>query len=125
MNMDELVDRFLSWPLPDSVCSDLCATKQGYPSRSGTNLLTAVEARQMLEYLLGDKVDDAYQGWQTDEYPPCDEPLLGLFEDGTYLVVVKCPVNGWQYAETREELNISPTHWMTLPAPPAEQGGRE
>jgi hypothetical protein len=55
-----LVDRFLSWPLPESVCSDLCATKQGYPHRTGTNLLTAIEARQMLEYLLGDKVDDAF-----------------------------------------------------------------
>jgi hypothetical protein len=49
---DALVDRFLAWPLPDSVCSDLCATKSGYPHRSGTNLLTAVEAKQMIEYLL-------------------------------------------------------------------------
>lgn len=51
---DEMVDRFLRWPLPDSVCSDPCATKKGYPNRTGTSLLTANEARQMLEYLLGD-----------------------------------------------------------------------
>lgn len=46
-----LVDRFLAWPLPDSVCSDQCATTKGYPHRTGTNLLTADEARQMIEYL--------------------------------------------------------------------------
>ena len=46
-----LVDRFLSWPLPDSVCSDLCATTRGYPGRTGTTLLTADEARQMIEYI--------------------------------------------------------------------------
>jgi len=56
--MRRLVDRFLSWPLPDSVCSDECVTKrdwgkaEGWPKRVGTNLLTADEARQMLEYVL-------------------------------------------------------------------------
>lgn len=53
-HLDKLVDKFLTWPLPDSVCSDLCATKQGYPNRSGTNLLSATEARQMIEYLLNE-----------------------------------------------------------------------
>lgn len=48
-----LVDRFLSWRLPESVCSDLCVTRRDYPHpRVGTNLLTADEARQMIEYLL-------------------------------------------------------------------------
>ena len=47
-----LVDKFLAWPLPESVCSDLCATKQGYPHRSGTTLLSAVEAKQMIDFLL-------------------------------------------------------------------------
>lgn len=47
-----LVDRFLGWPLPASVCSDLCVTDREYKSsRSGTNLLDVHEARQMLEYL--------------------------------------------------------------------------
>lgn len=49
--VDDLVDRFLTWPLPESVCSDLCATERGYPHRTGTNLLTATEARQMIEHL--------------------------------------------------------------------------
>lgn len=52
--LDKLVDRFLSWPLPDSVCADLCATAQG-PGRTGTNLLTAIEAREMLQHVLEDE----------------------------------------------------------------------
>jgi len=53
-HIDELVNRFLAWKLPQTVCADLCATDNKYPhSRSGTNLLTAIEARQMLEYVLG------------------------------------------------------------------------
>lgn len=46
-----LVSRFLAWELPKSVCSDLCVTKRDYPNRSGTNLLTADEARAMIDYL--------------------------------------------------------------------------
>lgn len=54
--IDELVNRFLAWKLPQSVCADLCATDNKYPhSRSGTNLLTATEARQMLEHVLSRK----------------------------------------------------------------------
>jgi len=48
-----LVDRFLTWSLPKSVRSNLCVTMMNYPHpRYGTNLLTADEARQMIEYLL-------------------------------------------------------------------------
>jgi hypothetical protein len=53
MNIEQLVDRFLAWPLPKSVASDPCVTDRDYPhQRVGTNLLTADEARQMIEYLL-------------------------------------------------------------------------
>ena len=51
--VSRLVDKFLSWPLPESVCSDQCACERGYPHRSGTNLLTATEAEQMIRHLLG------------------------------------------------------------------------
>ncbi|MFN3075976.1 MAG: hypothetical protein ABT940_03660 [Alphaproteobacteria bacterium] len=54
--INELVDKFLSWPLPDSVCADLCAMKQGYPHRSGTTLLSAIEAKQMMEHLFTDTI---------------------------------------------------------------------
>lgn len=49
---DEMVDRFLTWALPASVCADPCATRPDMPNRSGTNLLTATEARAMLEHVL-------------------------------------------------------------------------
>lgn len=52
--LDKMVDRFLAWPLPASVCSDACVVQRGYPHRIGTNLLTADEARQMLEHVLCD-----------------------------------------------------------------------
>lgn len=47
-----LVKSFLSWPLPDSVCSDQCVTQKNAKNRTGTNLLTYTEAEQMIEYLL-------------------------------------------------------------------------
>ena len=50
--MDELVDRFLAWPLPRSVGADPIATLPGAMGRTGTNLLTSDEARQMIEHLL-------------------------------------------------------------------------
>ncbi len=51
--LDKFVDRFLAWPLPQGVSSDPCATDSKYPyPRCGTNLLTADEARQMLEHVL-------------------------------------------------------------------------
>lgn len=55
--MDKLVNRFLSWPLPESVCADLIASKPGEAHRSGTNLLSAIEAKQMLEHVVGDELD--------------------------------------------------------------------
>jgi len=52
--LNEMVNRFLSWRLPDSVCADGCAVAINYPHpRYGTNLLTADEARQMLQHVLG------------------------------------------------------------------------
>ena len=52
--MKALVDRFLTWPLPQTVAADRCATDNTYPHpRSGTNLLTADEAEAMLVYVLG------------------------------------------------------------------------
>ena len=50
--LSTLVDRFLMWPLPKSVRSDQCVTMDYAFPRSGTNLLSADEAKQMVEYLL-------------------------------------------------------------------------
>jgi hypothetical protein len=50
---EEMVTRFLNWKLPASVLPDPCVMDTAYPHRIGTNLLTADEARQMLEHVLG------------------------------------------------------------------------
>jgi hypothetical protein len=49
---DRLVQRFLAWPLPVSVCADLVATRHGETGRTGTNLLSATEAEEMLRHVL-------------------------------------------------------------------------
>lgn len=48
--IDELVNRFLTWPVPADVYPD---GTPGQPGRSGTNLLTAQQAKEMLEHVLG------------------------------------------------------------------------
>lgn len=49
--IDQLVNRFLAWPVPADVHPD---GTPGKPGRTGTNLLTASQAKQMLEHVLGD-----------------------------------------------------------------------
>lgn len=51
-DMQTMVNRFLAWKLPKTVCADPIATHYGHPCRSGTNLLSAEEARAMLEHVL-------------------------------------------------------------------------
>ena len=47
--LDELVNRFLTWPVPADVYPD---GTPGQPGRSGTNLLTAQQAKDMLTHVL-------------------------------------------------------------------------
>jgi len=47
----EMVNRFLSWPLPGDVCVDAVACQKGAQHRTGTNLLTHAQARQMIEHV--------------------------------------------------------------------------
>ena len=52
--IDRFVDRFLACPLPQSVKADSCACNPHYRhQRTGTNLLTAAEAKQVLQHVLG------------------------------------------------------------------------
>lgn len=54
----ELVDAFLCWHLPKSVCADGCTTTTEWPHpRYGTNLLTSVEAEQMVREVVLPKLD--------------------------------------------------------------------
>lgn len=77
--IDSMVDDFLRWPLPDSVCADGCATKQG-PGRVGTNLLSAVEAKQMFTDVVAPKVAKL-----TTEHAVLCNLAKGANEDGRVL----------------------------------------
>lgn len=46
---DEMVNRFLAWPVPADVHPD---GTPGQPGRIGTNLLSAAQAREMLAHVL-------------------------------------------------------------------------
>ena len=46
----ELVERFLTWPVPADVYPD---GTPGQPGRTGTNLLSAPQAKAMLQHVLG------------------------------------------------------------------------
>ncbi len=48
-DLSALVDRFLTWPVPADVHPDGIP---GRPGRTGTNLLTATQARAMLAHVL-------------------------------------------------------------------------
>lgn len=68
VDIGALVDRFLQWKLPTTVCSDGCVVMPDYQHpRFGTSLLTESEAKQMLEYVLSAAPNPApVHGGQTD-----------------------------------------------------------
>ncbi len=49
---DGMVDRFLTWVVPDEVVSDRCMTLPYVGRRYGTNIMDAQQAKAMLEYVL-------------------------------------------------------------------------
>lgn len=60
MDIDKLAERFCAAPLPETVCADLCATRQG-PGRTGTNLLSVAEARQVLAPIAAEIAEHAFR----------------------------------------------------------------
>jgi len=80
LDMHALAERFCAAPLPDSVCADLCATRQG-PNRTGTNLLSVIEAEQVLRYVL------------STETVALVEPRPGThkLEDLVFAAYTRCP----------------------------------
>lgn len=61
IDSDAAVNRFLAWPVPADVYPD---GKAGEPGRTGTNLLTAHQAKEMLKHVIG-AVEDAPLGLLT------------------------------------------------------------
>lgn len=74
MNIDKMVGRFLSWPLPKGFCPDCGISFDGRKDDqwnknktwpTGTNLFSADQAREMLQYMLSDDVK--IDGGSTDD----------------------------------------------------------
>lgn len=56
--IDKFVYCFLGWELPKSVKPDLCVGDINYPYPCvGTNLLTALEAKEMFEFVLNPELE--------------------------------------------------------------------
>lgn len=66
--IEEMVNRFLNWELPKDFDPDagISFCPNG-PWPIGTNLLTAEQAREMIEYLLNVRVDGKPGVHKTDE----------------------------------------------------------
>lgn len=57
---DDMVSRFLTWPVPADVYTD---GAPGQPGRTGTNLLNAQQAKEMLAHVLGTEENPVTRGW--------------------------------------------------------------
>ena len=86
LRLKEMVDRFLAWPLPYSVCADGCATRQ-QAGRIGTNLLTADEAMTMLKHVLEPALKSE---WLTPRTQQADFALSAIPPTGQREVAEKC-----------------------------------
>lgn len=78
-DIDAMVSSFLSWPLPENVCADPCASMPGYPHRSGTSLMNAEQAKAMLLHVLA--AAPAPAGWVpvTERLPSSRVPVLARY----------------------------------------------
>lgn len=68
--IDELVNRFLTWPVPADVYPD---GTPGQPGRTGTNLLTAPQAKAMLEHVLREYVPPLPAGFEEEAHTQAHE----------------------------------------------------
>ena len=75
ISVDDLANRFLAWPLPETVCADICASDPKAKHRSGTNLLMHAEAKEMLTYVLDGLLTFVEPG--TTPQPPLDNETKG------------------------------------------------
>ena len=124
-----MIDRFLSWPLPESLCSDPCASMPGYPHRTGTNLMTAEQAKAMLLHVLA--AAQAPAGWVpvTERLPEVGQYLLVAGPRGSNLADGYYRMTGIMLEDGIYDgygcWLSNATHWMPLPAAPSAEGGSD
>ena len=45
--LNQMAEAFIKWPLPSTLHADTCASDPDYPHRTGTNLMSYTEAKEM------------------------------------------------------------------------------
>lgn len=118
----EMAEAFLRWPLPESVCADRCATQQG-PGRVGTNLLSFIEARQMMNDVVAPRLQDAEYRAQwypvAEMLPPVGKHVLFAWvrskgSDHTMRTGFAM-ASGKLRPSGNDTWKTQPTHWRELP----------
>lgn len=130
--VEGMVNRFLCWKLPDDFAPDAGVSFTPGPHQSpgnlhwpiGTNLLTAVQAREMFEHCLaGIPSAPAGAEWKpiTEAQPPAGRMDLWLVSDdnGDYLVLARRSSQGWRVDGVGDELPFTPTQYCKPPMPDA------
>ena len=128
-DIDALVSSFLSWPLPDDVCADPCASMPGYPHRTGTNLLNAEQAKAMLLHVLAAAPAPAAEPaspWVavSDRLPQIETDVVVRFVFGGAIYHTVAGLFGddgefeWWEQSSQAEFRGQVTHWMPLPPAP-------
>lgn len=118
--IDHLTNRFLSWPVPAEVFPD---GTPGKPGRTGTNLLTAQQARVMLEYLLHPTAaNTAVTEEQGDAFT---DGYFTAIEEGevkqTNSVLLRKALAGLVGASTKQEIQELRLALAAVPAPAADR----
>ena len=75
---EEMVTRFLTWPVPADVYPD---GTPGQPGRNGTNLLTAEQAKAMLAHVLRDQLPALPAGFEDEAHMQAQEQSNQSWQD--------------------------------------------
>lgn len=89
----QLAERFCAAPIPASECADPCASMPNYPSpRTGTNFLSMMGARGVLEHILTKDLQLDFEGWADEN---------GLCLDQIFMSTGGVPSNPYEKKSTR------------------------
>jgi hypothetical protein len=126
LDIDAMVNHFLAWRLPDDFGPDAGISFTPNPQfphawPTGTNLLTAVQARAMFEHCAGGA--RVGQEWQPIETAPKNGTgILALLPESNFPVGIRFQDGGWHVAWDDYRLGEldQPQWWMWCPGMPGD-----